>query len=67
MSFDEKERGSLEVGKVANMVILSGDPYKTDLTQLDTLKVEQLLLQGEPYRKITQNPIGQVLKGLVRR
>ena len=65
MSFDEKERGRLEVGKVANMVILSGDPYKTDLTQLDTLKVEQLLLQGEPYRKITQNPIGQVLKGLV--
>jgi hypothetical protein len=37
------------------------------VTQLDTLKVEQLLLQGEPYRKITQNPIGQVIKGLVRK
>ena len=67
MSFDEKERGSLETGKVADMVILSGNPYETDLTKLDTLKVEQLLLQGEPYRKITQNPIGQVLKGLVRK
>jgi predicted amidohydrolase YtcJ len=67
MSFDEKERGSLEVGKIADMVILSGNPYETDVTQLDTLKVEQLLLQGEPYRKITQNPIGQVLKGFIRR
>ena len=67
MSFDEKERGSLEVGKVADMVILSGNPCETEVTQLDALKVEQLLLQGEPYRKITQNPIGQVIKGLVRK
>lgn len=67
MSFDEKERGSLEVGKIADMVILSGNPYETDAIQLDTLRVEQLLLQGEPYRKITQNPIGQVLKGFIRR
>ena len=67
MSFDETERGSLEVGKIADMVILSGDPYETEVTKLDTLKVEQLLLGGEPYRKISQNPIGQVLKGLVRK
>ena len=65
MSFDEKERGSLEAGKIADMVILSGNPYQTDVTKLDTLKVEQLLLRGEPYQKITRNPIGQVLKGLV--
>ena len=66
MSFDEKERGSLETGKMADMVILSGDPYETDVTKLDTLKVEQLLLRGEPYRKISQNPVGQVIKGIVR-
>ena len=59
--------GSLEVGKIADMVILSGNPYETDMHKLDTLKVEQLLLRGEPYRKITQNPIGQVLKGFIRR
>ena len=67
MSFDETERGSLEVGKVADMVILSGNPYEMDVRKLDALKVEQLLFRGEPYKKISQNPIGQVLKGLVRR
>ena len=67
MSFNEKERGSLEVGKIADMLILSGNPYQIAVTKLDTLKVEQLLLRGEPYKKISQNPIGQVLKGLVRK
>ena len=67
MSFDETERGSLEVGKIADMVILSSNPYETDVHKLETLKVEQLFLRGEPYKKISQNPIGQVLKGLVRR
>ena len=67
MSFDEKERGSLEAGKVADMVILSGNPYETDVTKLDMLKVEQLLLNGEPYKKIAQNPIGQVLRGLTHK
>ena len=67
MSFDETERGSLEVGKIADMVVLSGNPYEIDVTKLDTLEVKQLLLRGEPYRKITQNPIAQDLKGLIRR
>ena len=50
MSFDEKERGSLETGKIADMVILSGNPYETDVDKLNTLNVEQLLLNGAPYR-----------------
>ena len=36
-SFDETERGSLEAGKIADMVILSGNPYETDA---DKLKAE---------------------------
>ena len=66
-SFDEQERGSLEAGKIADMVILSGNPYETDVTKLDTLKVEQLLLNGKPYRNISQNPVGQVLRGIVQK
>lgn len=67
MSFDKKEQGSLEVGKVADMVILSGNPYETDVYKLDTLKIEQLLLKGDPYRKVEQNPVRQVLRGYVRK
>ena len=67
MSFDEKERGSLEAGKIADMVILSANPYETDVQKLDTIEVEQLLLQGKPYEKIAQNPVAQVLTGMGRR
>ena len=67
LTFDEKERGSLEAGKTADMVILSADPYAVDVTALRTLRVEQLLLGGKPYRKITQSPVGQVLAGMLRK
>jgi len=66
-SFDETDRGSLETGKVADMVILSANPYETDAAKLDSIQVEQLLLQGEPYQKLMQNPIGQVLRGMTQR
>ena len=67
MSFDEAERGSMEAGKIADMVILSGNLYETDVTKLDTLKAEQLILRGEPYRKVEQNPVEQVLRGIIRK
>ena len=67
MSFDEKERGSLEVGKFADMVILTADPYETDVKQLADIKVEQLFLQGKPYGKISQSPIGQGLRGMLQK
>ena len=67
MSFDEAERGSMEDGKIADMVLLSGNLYETDVTKLDTLKAEQLILRGEPYRKVEQNPVEQVLRGIVRK
>ena len=67
MSFDEDQRGSLEPGKVADMVILSGNPYETDVTKLDTLRVQKLLLRGEDYRKVSQNPIAQVLRGMTKK
>lgn len=48
-TFDEKERGSLEVGKTADMVILSDNPYTADSEKLACIKVEQLILSGKPY------------------
>ena len=63
--FDEKERGSLEVGKVADMVILSENPYDLETCDLGRLKVETLLLGGVPYIGQQQGFLSAVLKGMV--
>lgn len=65
MSFDEKERGSLEVGKSADMVILSENPLTADTSALEQIKVELVFLGGKSYKKVSQAPIGQILKGLL--
>ena len=61
-TFDEKERGSLEKGKIADMVILSANPYETE--ELKSIKIEQLLLQGKPYQSAQEGVFGAVLRGL---
>lgn len=64
LSFDEKERGSLEKGKFADMVILSENPYEMAKERLCDLKVEKLILQGRPYEKMKQGAVSQVLRGM---
>jgi len=49
-TFDEKERGSLENGKIADMVILNQDPLTLDPVNLRSLKVEKLFLSGKEYK-----------------
>ncbi len=66
-SFDEKDRGSLEPGKIADMVILSGNPYETPAEKLSELKVERLILKGKDYRPQSGSPIGAVIKGMLSR
>lgn len=63
-SFDEKERGSLEAGKAADMVILSENPYSMDISRLNELRVEQLLLGGRPYEKVSGNAVMQIIRGM---
>ena len=63
-TFDEKERGSLEVGKMADMVILSANPYSIPREEIKTLKVEQLLLEGKPYRSAKEGVLKAVFRGL---
>jgi len=48
-SFDENERGSLEAGKRADMVILNRNPLSLKAADLRSLKAESLLLSGRPY------------------
>ncbi len=63
--FDEAERGSLESGKVADMVVLSQNPYEVDPADLCDITVEQLYLGGKPYESQQQGFVSAVVKGMV--
>ena len=45
--FEEDTKGSIEVGKLADFVILSQDPTSIDPEELDQLKVIQTIKEGE--------------------
>lgn len=64
-TFDEKRRGSLEVGKVADMCILSQNPYQMTPSDLGDLKVESLILGGKPYQQQRQGFLSAVIKGMI--
>lgn len=44
--FEEDRKGSLAPGKLADLVVLSGDPTAIDPEQLDALRVEQTIKEG---------------------
>lgn len=49
-SFDEKDRGSLEIGKIADLTILNKNPLILTPSRIRELKVEGLYLSGVPYK-----------------
>ena len=51
-SYEEKLKGSLEVGKLADMIVLSGDILKTDPMDIYKLKVQLTMIDGQiVYRR----------------
>jgi hypothetical protein len=46
-SFEEKSRGTIEVGKLADLVVLSDDPLTASPDQLSDIKVEMTLVDGK--------------------
>lgn len=66
-TFDEKERGSLEAGKIADMVILSENPYEIPQTEISGLKVEKLILAGAEYQSARRSVGRAILDGLADR
>ena len=65
VSFDDEERGTLEEGKIADMVILSDNPYDMKVQELDTMRVRETILSGNPYRKQSQGFLSAVIMGMV--
>lgn len=48
-TFDEKERGSLENGKIADFALLSANPYTLAKEKIKEIKVSDLYLGGKKY------------------
>jgi predicted amidohydrolase YtcJ len=46
--FEEDRKGSIEAGKLADFVILSGDPTSIDPELIDTLKVKVTIKEDRP-------------------
>lgn len=52
MNFEENEKGTLETGKLADMVILSKNPLKVDPMTIKDIKVERTIKEGKTiYQK----------------
>ena len=66
-TFDERERGSLEPGKRADMAVLSENPYEAGPTGIGDVRVEGLLLGGLPYEPQSQGVAAAVVRGMLAR
>ncbi len=51
--FEEKTKGSIEVGKLADFVILSRDPTKGDPNTIDQIKVTETIKEGATIFRLT--------------
>lgn len=66
-TFDEKERGSLEVGKFADMVVLDKNPYNVPIQHLKNINIKSTILRGKVYVPKKMNILLTILKGMFRR
>jgi hypothetical protein len=51
--FEEKSKGSIEAGKLADFVILSRDPTQGDPNTIDAIKVTETIKEGVTVFKLT--------------
>jgi hypothetical protein len=73
--FEENTKGSIEVGKLADLVILSEDPTAIDPESLYRIKVVETIKEGQSIYRISDDklpkkasreidPVGNLLRGM---
>lgn len=65
-TFDEKDRGSLEPGKIADMAILSANPLAVPPAGIGKLRVKQTILGGKAYQSAKEAAASGILRGMTR-
>lgn len=66
-TFDDDKRGTLEAGKLADMVILSENPYDVPVENIKNIKPEKLYLNGKEYQSAVKSPIKHLLNGMTNK
>ena len=46
LNFEERDKGTIEAGKLADLVVLSDDPFAVDPSRLADIEVEQTIVGG---------------------
>ena len=67
MSFDENERGTLRDGLAADFVVLSENPLKVPVNELEKIKLEETYFAGVKYQKKASSPASLVLKSAIHK
>ena len=47
-AFEEKEKGTIEPGKLADLVVLSADPFAVDAEKIAGININQVFVAGQP-------------------
>ena len=65
MSFDERDRGSLTPGKIADFAVLTENPLTAQ--HIEEIQVKALYLAGKAYRTHLRGAVGLFFHSLSRR
>ena len=62
--FDEKERGSLEMGKSCDLTILDANPFDVPVDEIKNINVVDMYLKGKPYQRSRMGSMATMLRGM---